>query len=145
MSKHRFMPSKGIPKDMISTRTLLTDSRKTTYRRMKNTYGAGKHLRAEVKPCQTHKDPSGRLAEAAAAEVRRGLSPLSSSSEVHVCVSNYCWNLLQALAGAAAERWTACGIKAGVVRKKERWKERQNRWKRRKERGQTGGCELSAN
>lgn len=36
---------------------------------------------------------------------------------VHVCVSNYHWNLLQAPARAATERWLACRIKARVVGK----------------------------
>lgn len=36
-----------------------------------------------------------------------------------VCVSNYRWNLLQAVARAAALRWTTCGIKARVVGKGE--------------------------
>lgn len=58
---------------------------------------------------------------------------------MHVCVSNYCWNLLQALARAATERSMACRIKAIVVRKRSGG-EKDRASKRRDRKGTNSVC-----
>lgn len=86
---------------------------------MNYTYDAGKHLRGDLKVrpyeavTHTQRPPLWRRAEreserwcVGAAVVKGGVYHdwAARSRLVHVCVSSYHWNLLQALVRAATER-----------------------------------------
>ena len=103
------------------------------HRLMNYTYGAGKRLREDpkwdlVRQSHTHKHTHTHTKallwrerwRVGASVVKGGVCHdwAACSRLVHVCVSSYLWNLLQALARAAAERWMAHGTKARVVGKK---------------------------